>query len=123
MKAKTFASLPEEKPAPVVAAKPPVIPEVNILVGKSAGEIRRIFGEPALLRQEAPAEVWQYLSLNCALHLFFYPPEGAAKGSELRVSHISVNGRDMSSKTPADPKKCFASELLQAGPDGKPAAS
>lgn len=42
------------------------------LVGKSEDDIRRLIGEPANVREEPPAVVWNYSSAGCGLSVFFY---------------------------------------------------
>ncbi|WP_373085835.1 hypothetical protein [Sneathiella sp.] len=118
------AAPPAKVVSPVTASiKPQNVPGTDILIGRKTAEILQIFGEPTLLRKEAPAEVWQYLSQNCALHLFFYPADMATEGGELEVRHIAVNNRDMSADAIADPKKYFAKELVEAGAGHKLAAN
>lgn len=42
------------------------------LIGNSATLTRGLFGSPALVRREPPAEVWQYRSDDCVLDLYLY---------------------------------------------------
>ncbi|PHQ69302.1 MAG: hypothetical protein COB93_08385 [Sneathiella sp.] len=102
------------EPTPPVAAviKPRVLVEPTVVIGKSATEIRAAFGEPTLRRQDAPAEVWQYLATECALHLFFYP---AADGDSLVVSHIAINSRSAALPSDIDRKQCFNDHLTAIG--------
>jgi len=112
---KAVAALPpkaENSPPPVAPKKPRVLLEPTVVLGKTTTEISTAFGDPTLLRQDAPAEVWQYLATDCALHLFFYP---AQKGGDLVVSHIAINGRSAASQSDLDRKKCFNDHLTAVG--------
>jgi hypothetical protein len=118
------AEMPASKasvPTPVIAvAKPRILLEPEILLGRSVVEVREIFGAPALLRVDNPAEVWQYLVSECAMHLFFYP--GGTDG-QLTVSHISINGRKKVTASELDPKLCFNNYLREIGAEDAFAAS
>lgn len=105
------ATAPAAEPAaPVIAAPPPVTltmpaqvpgepprrPESRDTVGKTAAEMRVLFGEPGLLRREPPSEVWQYTAqafgqtYGCVLIFVLYPEnDGATADSQavLRVQH------------------------------------
>ncbi|WP_374631671.1 hypothetical protein [Ferrovibrio sp.] len=78
-------------PAPV-PGEPPRRAESRDAVGKTAAEMRVLFGEPGLLRREPPSEVWQYTAQSvgqsggCVLIFVLYPENGA-DGSVLRVHH------------------------------------
>ena len=68
-------------PAVPVAANPPVaptllakarsIPSASIM-GLDRGAIRKLLGEPHLIRRDEPAEVWQYQTTSCVLDLVLY---------------------------------------------------
>ncbi|TNE39371.1 MAG: hypothetical protein EP348_03615 [Alphaproteobacteria bacterium] len=121
---KTAALQPEEKiPTPPKKEQPVVIPPLKILIGKGKADIRAVFGKPNLLRKEAPAEIWQYLTRNCALHLFFYPSRKAADKGGLKVTHYEVNSRLYPAVKKAEVEKCFGSQLLEIGREKKPATS
>lgn len=90
------------------------------MVGRSVVEVRDIFGAPTLLRVDNPAEVWQYLASECAMHLFFYPGGG---GGQLTVSHISINARKKSTVSELDTKLCFNNYLRDIGAEGAFVAS
>ena len=107
------APLPKKKsPPPVAVIKPQVLLEPIVVVGKTDAEIQNVFGDPNLRRKESPAEVWQYLAANCALHLFFYPGEAA---DTLVVRHIAINGRSVETFSDLDRKKCFNDHLNAVG--------
>ncbi len=91
------------------SAKPEVemiVPPVDVLKGKTSAEIMDIFGEPNLLRKDKPAEVWQYLTKNCALHLVFYPESDS---DILRVTYFAMNDRKAAEQVSL--KGCFKSQL------------
>jgi hypothetical protein len=95
-----LAQLPPPAPPP-----PKPLPSADILIGKSMTEIEAVFGAPVLRRVDEPAEVWQYLTDACALHLFFYPDADLMRV----VSHISMNDRATFAK--ADGRACFRSQI------------
>ncbi len=103
----------KEQGKPVPIPRRPM-PEVDILMGKTVAEIKQVFGHPVLQRVDKPAEVWQYLTGDCALHLVFYPTKEASKKG-LIVHHVSMNDRRKA--TPVDAKKCFSSQLRRVGED------
>lgn len=88
------------------------IPEVTVLMGKTAGEIEQVFGRPVLQRKDAPAEVWQYVTDECALHLVFYPAEKTAP-QNLVVQYVSMNDRQKAIEV--NSRKCFGSQLRRVG--------
>jgi len=108
-----------ERPAllPKVIEKkePPVVPlpPVGVLRGKTVAEIEAVFGRPVLLRKDEPAEVWQYLTTQCALHIVFYPEN---KNSDvLRVKFFSMNDRNVAKDV--EGQACFRSQLDRVGID------
>lgn len=116
------ASVPSPKipTPPAVAAKPPVALEPTVVVGRTDSEIKTAFGAPNLRRQDSPAEVWQYLTPACALHLFFYP---GASGDALVVRHIAINGRSSDNFSDLDRKQCFNDYLQSVKAENAFAAS
>ncbi|OUR76198.1 hypothetical protein A9Q83_15440 [Alphaproteobacteria bacterium 46_93_T64] len=104
---------PEILPKARLKQTEPVIPlpPIGVLRGKSIAEIEAVFGKPVLLRKDKPAQVWQYLTSECALHLVFYP-EDEGNGT-MRVKYFSMNDRDVA--RPADSKPCFKSQLHRVG--------
>lgn len=114
---KTVAALPDTDPS--ISEEPEVkkepvreIPKISVLMGKSVSEIETVFGKPNLRRKDTPAEVWQYLTSDCALHLIFYPENGQKSG-KMTVQHISMNDRQKA--VTADAKACFGSQLRKVG--------
>ncbi|MEP3247942.1 MAG: hypothetical protein ABJN40_06525 [Sneathiella sp.] len=101
-----------EKEEKVVPRKD--IPKVDVLMGKTVAEIETVFGKPHLRRKDKPAEVWQYLTSECALHLVFYP-KTEKKSGVLTVQHIAMNDRQKA--VTADATLCFGSQLRKVGDD------
>ncbi len=100
-----------KQPAPEAAVKAPrkaagVNPDD--LMGKEAAELRRLLGEPSLLRREKSAEVWQYAGETCVLFLYLYP---AATGNP-SVSFIDARAK---TKGPASVPDCLGAALRAHG--------
>lgn len=77
----------EPSPASTVATEPPkdsvaALPETpaeptfdedpNDLMGLNAAGLESLLGEPALLRREQPAQVWQYRAGDCVFDIVLY---------------------------------------------------
>lgn len=69
-----------------------------------------MFGQPALLKREPPAEVWQYAGGRCTLLAFLYPVGGG-----LQVRHVETVDR-----RPADP--VLPADCLDSLLKGRPPA-
>jgi hypothetical protein len=82
---------------------------VGDLAGRNDGEVTRLFGQPRLVRREAPAEVWQFPGPACTLLVYFYPADGAL----LRVQHADAVPRRAGGKISGE--DCVES-LLRAPP-------
>ncbi|MCF8466737.1 MAG: hypothetical protein K9G33_04995 [Sneathiella sp.] len=102
----------KQNPSALAAIKPRILLEPNIVVGKTDAEIQGAFGDPNMKRKESPAEVWQYLTPGCALHLYFYPGN---VGDGLVVRYIAINGRSVASFSDLDRKQCFNDHLKAVG--------
>ena len=63
-------------------------PTSRDLLGLSGDSVRGLMGSPGLVRKEAPAEVWQYLSNRCSLLVYLYPD-----GNTPRVRHAETLAR------------------------------
>lgn len=72
------------------------------LVGLDLDTIHDLLGDPALVRRDGSAEVWQYRSASCVLDLFIYGPPKA-------VAHVDL--RDRGAGTPGAMRACFAAML------------
>ncbi len=91
------------EPGAALAAIPVPLPPpkrlaTTDLVGQSSQDIGRLFGQPRLLRREAPAEVWQFPGSTCTLLVFLYPEESGPASSGLRVRHADAVPLTRSSK-------------------------
>ncbi|MSP52126.1 MAG: hypothetical protein EXQ91_07025 [Alphaproteobacteria bacterium] len=75
------------------------------LIGLRASDIAELFGKPQLLRREPPAEIWQYLSNDCVLQMFFYE---APDRRSFQVRHVEVRGRNRATRSE---RECFSSVL------------
>jgi hypothetical protein len=53
------------------------------MMGKDEGALRTTLGNPALLRSEDIAQVWQYRGASCVLDFFLYQ-----EGEHFMVTHI-----------------------------------
>src|SRR5215468_12349080 len=42
------------------------------ILGLDSGAVRKLLGEPGLIRREEPAEVWQYRTTSCVLDVVMY---------------------------------------------------
>ena len=42
------------------------------ILGLDSGAVRKLLGEPGLIRRETPAEVWQYRTASCVLDVVLY---------------------------------------------------
>jgi len=84
--APTVAPLPKPPEPP----PPPPLPDLADLVGMTAMDLTRYFGDPAIRREEPPAEVWHYVGPECVLHLFLYSD---GKGGPPVVDHVEISER------------------------------
>lgn len=73
--------VPQNAAAPAPPAPPPAAPVVpaaatpiqaSSIMGLDRGAVRKLLGEPRLIRHDAPAEVWQYQTASCVLDLVLY---------------------------------------------------
>ena len=66
-------------------------PKPRNLVGMTRSDVAALLGPPTLLRSEPPAEVWQYTSQRCVLHVFLYR-EGRTEN--YRARHVELRTRE-----------------------------
>jgi len=60
-------------PEPVKATPEPVIDDdPQQLYGMDSNALGELLGDPSLVRNEAPAEIWQYRSQTCVFDIFLY---------------------------------------------------
>lgn len=100
---------PEAEPPPVALALLRAELDPRRLVGLDAASLARVLGEPRLRRKDPPAEVWQYASADCVMHLFLYASRDLGG---LHVRHVEVRGRDRAARSE---RECFASVLDARG--------
>ncbi len=96
-----------QKPKPKVpeaSPRPRPTFDSRQFVGMEPSVVEKRFGKPSLKRKEnfiqnADAEVWQYVSGPCVLHLYFYGPQPKpgvrveAKSGVLKVEHVTIETR------------------------------
>jgi len=68
------------------------------IMGKGAGEVESLLGQPSLLREEPGAQVWQYASTSCVLLLYLYADEL----DSYRVTHMEARDKGQGSSDVAD---------------------
>ncbi|HEY4134497.1 MAG TPA: hypothetical protein VGO34_04725 [Alphaproteobacteria bacterium] len=102
------ASLPPVQRPPAGATTgepPPEPPKLEELRGLNAAQLTALLGKPTLLRDEPAAQMWQYRSESCVLHLFLYP----AQGGEKRVQYAEARSRQIGAPaTTTGPSECLA---------------
>lgn len=98
----TPAASAESEPAPRLRnpelpaeARPRPRPSFDArrFVGLDTAGVEAQLGAPSLRQQEVFAEVWQYVSGPCVLHLYFYRPKGGAADAPLKVEQALVETR------------------------------
>lgn len=72
------------------------------LLGLQVDTIHDLLGDPALVRRDGDAEVWQYRAAACVLDLFIY-------GQPKRVAHVDL--RDRGGAVTDGVRSCFATML------------
>jgi len=80
--------------APPVSVAPSPLNTVrglDIVMGKTAGQLTRLFGKAQQDVAESPARKLQFASGACILDAYLYPPEN---GGEERVTHIETRRSD-----------------------------
>ncbi|MEP2990065.1 MAG: hypothetical protein ABJN65_13875 [Parasphingorhabdus sp.] len=82
----TTASLPPNPPSPLTN-----VAGLDSVMGKTAGQLRRLFGDAQQDVAEPPARKLQFASGACILDAYLYSPKG---GGEQRVTHIDTRRSD-----------------------------
>ncbi len=100
------------QPAPLPARPDPappakIYPEPAHLSGLDGSRVLALLGVPNLKRHDDPAEIWQYQTRSCTLHIFLYR---SAKGNAYKVRHFETSARG---KDGVSGKACFVG-LLKA---------
>ena len=90
-----------------MATLPPVNDDPEQLMGMDHESLTEMLGEPALVRRDGDAEVWQYRADRCVLDLFLY-------GTEKKVEHVDL--RDRGEGNEGSVRDCFVGMLRTATP-------
>ncbi|MBK1665499.1 hypothetical protein CKO38_17165 [Rhodospirillum rubrum] len=81
------------------ALPPLTVDSPSALIGRDERGLRGVLGEPALLRRDGSAQVWQYRGRGCVLDFVLYED-----GGRLGVAYAEARGRGGGA---ADPKACL----------------
>ena len=73
-----------------------------------AGSLKLLLGEPNLVRQEPPAQVWLYADGSCVFHVYLYEQPG---DGGYRVTHYDMLTHARAIRPARD---CFGSLLQRA---------
>ena len=90
-----------------MASLPPVNDDPQQLMGLDRAALNEKLGEPALVRRDGDAEVWQYRAGRCVLDLFLY-------GVDKKVEHVDLRDRGEGSEDSV--RDCFVGMLRAATP-------
>ena len=112
----TQQGAPAAKPAPEsaqsLAALPPDLPlddDPDRLLGLDPTDLESLLGMPELVRQEAPARIWQYRTVGCVLDVVLYDQvEGGPENG--RVTYVEARDRKGAK---VDTRPCL-NEVLRA---------
>ena len=83
-----------------------MVPEPSTLVGMEALQLSDLLGEPSLKRNDSPAQIWQYRTVDCAFNLFLYQEAGRNSHS---VAHYEAV--PFATATNQSAKSCLGSIL------------
>ena len=83
----TVRNTAQSAPRPAISRPPkiPPTPNPDLLLGLDTAQVEELLGNADLRRSEPPAQVWQYESRQCVLHLFLYE-----NGGEYRVEYYET---------------------------------
>jgi len=87
---------PSASPAPVTTLTPvqdqPAKPKITTaqLLGQGGSWVEAHLGEPAFVRSERTANIWQYKNDVCVLNVFLYADDDAQKEGKARVLHFDA---------------------------------
>ncbi len=88
----TSSTSPGGPGLPAVTGSPlNTVAGLEIVMGKTASQLARLFGDPQLDISEPPARKLQFASGACILDAYLYPQES---GGPLRVTHIDTRRSD-----------------------------
>jgi len=97
-------STPVATAALPAAPEPPVNDDPNQFLAQAPDLIAAALGNPALIRRDGPAEVWQYKGRGCVLDLFLYKTDGGG----FATRHVELRGTGLSDSKRRD---CLADML------------
>lgn len=88
--AQVAAAEPAAAPAPAPqvtlrAPEPPINDDPGQLMGLDRRSLATLLGDPDLIRREAPAEIWQYVTNECVFDVVLY-----ARGQSYAVSYLEA---------------------------------
>jgi hypothetical protein len=90
-----------------LAALPPIDDDPKQLLGLDRAMLNEKLGEPALIRRDGDAEIWQYRADSCVLDLFLY-------GLDKAVEHVDLRSRGAGGGSSVS--DCFTERLRAALP-------
>ncbi len=90
-----------------LAALPPIDDDPKQLLGMDRAMLNETLGEPALIRRDGDAEIWQYRADSCVLDLFLY-------GQDKTVEHVDLRNRGNGDESSVS--DCFTDMLRAALP-------
>jgi hypothetical protein len=73
------------------------------ILGLDSGAVRKLLGEPGLIRRDTPAEVWQYRTASCVLDVVMYD-----QASGPRVAYTEAR---TAAAEPTQPGPCLTDVL------------
>jgi hypothetical protein len=78
--------------APTVVQDQPTKPKITTaqLLGQGDLWVVAHLGEPAFVRSERTANIWQYKNHVCVLNVFLYADDDTHKGGKARVLHFDA---------------------------------
>ena len=83
-KSKNIALLKESLPTQSTIR---IYPKYFSLKGLKDNKIKKVLGNPKLIRRDGPAKIWLYKSDTCKIHLFFFRD---SRSREFFVNHIEM---------------------------------
>jgi len=86
-----------------IAPGPRLTGDPNELLGLDHAAVRRALGDPARIRNEEPAQVWQYVTGDCVVDLYLYSRSGG-----LKVTYVEARSHTAES---APTSRCLKSLL------------
>lgn len=82
------SSAPNQEEAVLQPAAAIIDGRSNAFIGLDGHDLANAFGQPQMVRNEPPAEVWQYAGFDCVVDFYLYDSDGI-----MRVAYVEA--RDM----------------------------